>query len=92
MALTGRTNSRDYLSRCEDLLGTMNEVYSTLIIIDYPDALTRSLGRNTDMLRSVPERTHLTLALRQRRLEDRLSQFPTPSRPLRPPSAGPFAS
>ena len=70
----------------------MNEVYSTLIIIDYPDALTRSLGRNTDMLRSVPERTHLTLALRQRRLEDRLSQFPTPSRPLRPPSAGPFAS
>ena len=68
---------RDDFSRCEDLLGTMDEVYSLLVTIDYPDALTRGLRRNTDMLRSVLERTRgdLTLALRQRRLEERLSRF-----------------
>ena len=53
----------------------MDDVYSLLVTIDYPDALTRSLRRNTDMLRGVPERTRgdLTLALRQRRPEERLS-------------------
>ena len=65
------------LSPCEDLLGTMDDVYPLLVTIDYPDALTRSLRRNTDMLRSVPERTrgYLTLAPHQRRLEQRLSHL-----------------
>ena len=72
-----RRNTRDDFSPCEDLLGTMDDVYSLLVTIDYPDALTRSLRRNTDMLRSVPERTRgdLTLAPHQRRLEQRLSHL-----------------
>ncbi len=55
----------------------MDDVYSLLVTIDYPDALTRSLRRNTDMLRSVPERTrgYLTRAPRQRRPEERLSRL-----------------
>ena len=77
MALTGRTNRRDNFSRSEDLLGTMDEVYPLLVTIDYPDAPTRGLRRNTDMLRAVLERTRcdLTLALRQRPLEERLSRL-----------------
>ena len=38
----------------------MDDVYSLLVTIDYPDALTRSLRRNTDMLRAssnAPEAT-----------------------------------
>ncbi len=68
---------RDDFSRCEDLLAAMDDVYSLLVTIDYPDALTRGLRRNTDVLRSVLERTRgdLTLALRQHRLEQHLSQF-----------------
>ena len=50
----------------------MDDVYSLLVTIDYPDALTRSLRRNTDMLRSVPERTRGDLT-RARRQQDRLS-------------------
>ena len=54
----------------------MDEVHSLLVTIDYPDALTRGLRRNTDMLRSIlkPTRSDLTLALRQRRREERLSR------------------
>lgn len=68
---------RDDFSRCEALLETMDEVYSLLVTVDFPDAITRGLRRNTDMLRGVLERTRgdLTLALRQRRLEQRLTQF-----------------
>ena len=55
----------------------MDEVYPLPITIDFPNALTRGLRRNTDMLRAVLERTRcdLTLALRQHRQQDRLSQF-----------------
>ena len=55
----------------------MDDVYPLLVTIDYPDALTRSLRRNTDMLRGVLDRTrgHLTLAIHQRRLEDGLSHL-----------------
>ncbi len=71
---------RDDFSRCEDLLGIMDEVYALLVTVDFPDAITRGLRRNTDMLRGVLERTRgdLTLALRQRRLEERLARFQDP--------------
>jgi len=45
------------LDRAEDLLATMDEVYSLLVTIDYPDALTGGLRRTTDALRAVVERT-----------------------------------
>jgi translin len=65
------------VERCEDLLQQMDEVYSLLITIDFPDAMTGGLRRTTDALRAVLERTRgdLTLSLRQRRLEERLSEF-----------------
>ena len=65
---------RDDFSRCEELLGLMDEVYSILVSMDFPDAVTRGLRRNTDMVRGVLERTRadLTVALRQRRLEQKL--------------------
>src|SRR4029078_510355 len=43
--------------RGEELLGYMDEVYSLLITIDFPDAMTGGLRRTTDALRAVPERT-----------------------------------
>ena len=68
---------RDDVSRCEELLELMDEVYSVLVTMDYPEAVTRGLRRNTDMARGVLERTRgdLTVALRQRSLEQRLAAF-----------------
>ncbi|MSQ11364.1 MAG: haloacid dehalogenase [Dehalococcoidia bacterium] len=62
-------------SRCEGLLDTMDEVYTILVTMDFPDALTRGLRRTTDMVRGVLERTRgdLTMAMRQQRLEERLA-------------------
>ena len=66
---------RDDISRCEGLLEAMDEVYAVLVSMDFPEAVTRGLRRNTDMVRGVLERTRgdLTVALRQRRLEERLT-------------------
>ena len=68
---------RDDFSRCEQLLELMDEVYSILVTIDFPEAVTRGLRRSTDMVRGVLERTRgdLTVALRQRRLEQQLAAF-----------------
>ena len=67
---------RDDFSRCEELLDVMDEIYTILVTMDFPDAVTRGLRRNTDMVRGVLERTRgdLTLALRQRRLEEKLAE------------------
>jgi translin len=62
--------------RCEELLDKMEEVYSQLVTIDYPDALTNGLRRTTDLVRGVLERTRgdLTMTLRQQVLEQALAQ------------------
>lgn len=56
--------------RGEELLGLMDEVYSLLVTIDFPDAMTGQLRRTTDALRAVLERTRgdLTTSLLQARL------------------------
>lgn len=58
----------------EKLLGYMNEIYTVLVTMDYPDAVTGGLRRLTDICRAVTERTRgdVTLSLRQERLEERL--------------------
>jgi len=68
---------RDDFSRSEELLDLMDEVYSVLVSMDFPEAVTRGLKRSTDMVRGVLERTRgdLTVALRQRRLEQRLADL-----------------
>lgn len=65
------------LSRGEELLKTMDEVYGVLVSVDYPKAITRGLRRTTDMVRGVSERTRgdLTMAVRQQRLEHTLREF-----------------
>ena len=66
----------DEFSRCEEILDVMDEIYTVLVTMDYPDAVTRGLRRSTDMVRGVLERTRgdLTIALRQKRLEERLTE------------------
>jgi translin len=63
--------------RCEALMQRMDEIYSLLITIDYPDALTGGLRRTTDVTRGIVEKTRgdLTLALRQDALEAKLARL-----------------
>jgi len=65
------------LSRCEELLSAMDDIYNTLITIDFPDTITGGLRRTTDMVRGVLERTRsdLTLVIRQKDLENSLEKF-----------------
>ena len=67
----------DDFTRCETLLGIMDEIYAALVTLDYPDGVTRGLRRTTDVMRGVLERTRgdVTVALRQRRLEQRLAEL-----------------
>jgi translin len=65
---------RGDLSRGEQLLAAMDDIYSVLVTIDYPDAITGGLRRTTDMVRGVLEKTRsdLTLVIRQEALEKKL--------------------
>ena len=65
------------LERCEGLLAIMDEIYTALVVVDFPDAVTRGLRRNTDMVRAVLERTRsdLTTAVRQEKLRNQISNF-----------------
>ncbi len=66
------------LTRGEELLTAMDDIYGLLVTVDFPDAITGSLRRTTDMVRGVLERTRsdLTLAVRQKALEERLDRLP----------------
>ena len=48
---------RGELKRCEELLGAMDDMYYLLISMDYPDGITHGLRRQTDVARSLIERT-----------------------------------
>ena len=65
------------IGHCEQMLQVMEDVYSTLVTVDYPSALTRGLRRTTDMVRGVLERTRgdLTVAARQEALQRALHDF-----------------
>jgi translin len=65
------------VERCEAWLGAMDEMYSVLVTVDYPDAMTGGLRRTTDSVRGILEKTRgdLTLSVQQRRLEQRLDDF-----------------
>lgn len=68
----------------ERLLRAMDDVYSLLVTVDYPDAVTSGLRRTTDALRAVLERTRgdLTATLRQEQLMAALAQVEARLRPL----------
>jgi translin len=61
---------RGETARAETLLRAMDDVYSALVTVDYPDAITGGLRRTTDALRAVLERTRgdVTAAIRQDQL------------------------
>lgn len=63
-----------YSEEAERLLNHMDDIYAVLITMDYPSAITGNLRRQTDIVRSLTERTRgdLTLSLRQEHLEQKL--------------------
>jgi translin len=65
------------LEEAEGYFVKMDDIYSVLVTIDFPDALTGGLRRQTDIVRGVTERTRgdLTVAVRQRKLERALRDF-----------------
>lgn len=65
-----------YSDEAERLLGLMDDIYSILITMDYPDAVTNGLRRQTDLLRGIVERTRadLTLSLREEQLKNSLEK------------------
>jgi translin len=55
-----------YSQEAERLLNYMDEIYSVLVTMDYPDAITNGLRRQTDLARSIIEKTRgdVTFSLR----------------------------
>jgi len=68
-----------YSEEAERLLGYMDEIYSVLVTIDYPDAITHGLRRQTDIARSIIEKTRgdITFSLRGEHLEQAIEQLST---------------
>jgi translin len=66
-----------YSLEAERLLSCMDEIYTLLVTIDYPDAVTNGLRRQTDVARSILERTRgdLTLSLREQKLIDLMAKM-----------------
>ncbi len=65
-----------YSAEAERLLGLMDEIYAILVTLDYPDAITNGLRRQTDIVRGIVEKTRgdLTISLRQSHLEQALQK------------------
>jgi translin len=61
----------------ERMLSAMDDIYTVLVTMDYPDAITGGLRRLTDIARGVTERTRgdLTISLRQEQLETSLQRL-----------------
>jgi translin len=68
---------RGEVERCERVLAAMDDIYTALVTMDYPEAITGGLRRTADAMRGILERTRgdLTVALVQRKLERRLEEF-----------------
>jgi len=66
-----------YSQEAERLLSHMDEIYSVLVTMDYPDAITNGLRRQTDLARSIIEKTRgdITFSLRGEHLEQALSRL-----------------
>lgn len=68
---------RNQVEEAEPYLTIMDEIYTLLITVDFPDAVTGGLRRQTDVLRGVVERTRgdLTVGMRQEQLQAALQRF-----------------
>jgi hypothetical protein len=68
---------QDKVEAAEPFLIMMDDVYALQVTVDFPDAVTMGLRRQTDVLRSVLERTRgdLTMAMRQEKMRAALRHF-----------------
>ncbi|MEW5960809.1 MAG: haloacid dehalogenase, partial [Chloroflexota bacterium] len=68
---------RGDVNQAERLLGCMDDIYSVLVTVDFPDAITNGLRRSTDLVRGVLERTRgdVTTAVRQEQMKTLLREF-----------------
>ena len=66
-----------YNSEVERLLKLMDEVFTQLVTMDYPDAITEGLRRRTDLARGIIERTRadITVAFREDQLARKLEHL-----------------
>jgi translin len=66
-----------YSEEAERLLGIMDEIYSILVTMDYPDAITNGLRRQTDVARGIIEKTRgdITFSLRGEHLEQSINSL-----------------
>ena len=66
-----------YSQEAERLLGFMDEIYSVLVTMDYPDAITNGLRRQTDVARSIIEKTRgdVTFSLRGEHLTQAIKKL-----------------
>jgi len=83
------------LGRVEEavpFLSIMDEVYSQHVTIDFPDAITGGLRRQTDVLRGILERTRgdVTLSTRQEAMRQALATFETRMMGAASPDAQPI--
>jgi len=66
-----------YSQEAERLLQQMDDIFAVLITMDYPNAITGGIRRQTDIARSIIERTRgdITLSLRQEHLEQSMAKL-----------------
>lgn len=70
-----RHGTPEVIEQSEQILSMMEDIYSVLVTIDYPDAITGGLRRTTDLVRGVLEKTRgdLTLTIIQTNLQRKLA-------------------
>src|ERR1043165_5446138 len=61
----------------ERLLGHMDDIYAVLVTMDYPDAITNGLRRQTDLARGIIEKTRgdVTFSFRSHQLTTAISEL-----------------
>jgi translin len=66
-----------YSQEAERLLGIMDEIFSVLVTMDYPDAITNGLRRQTDLARGIIEKTRgdIAFSLRGEHLEQAIGRL-----------------
>lgn len=82
---------RNQVEEAEPYLAAMDEIYTLLTTVDFPDAVTGGLRRQTDVLRGILERTRgdVTMSSRQEAMRQALAAFETRMMGVSP-DAGPF--
>jgi translin len=65
-----------YSEEAERLLSCMDDIYAVLVTMDYADAITHGLRRQTDMVRGITERTRadMTLSIREESLKQAIER------------------